>query len=198
MRRSILILAAILTWASVETASAIGFGPYFEYGRVVDGWGSEDGFDFDYTENHFGGGLSLDTNVATRSLFNYRLDLGYQRVEQDFDDGGEFDGDGLVIDNAFGFRLFSNDAVRLWMGPGVRLSFDFFDSNGLDAFDFGIGGGPVIGLNVHTSDLVSLAFTTGYQISYVHSDYDYGDSDGYEQLIFFKLHAFFRFNEDRR
>ena len=196
MRRLSAILVAILISSSVESAGALGFGPYFEYGRVVDGWASDSGFDFDYDENHFGAGLSLDTSVTDRRLFNYRLDLGYQRVAQDFDHGGSIDGDGLVIDNAFGFRLLRNEKVRLWLGPAVRLSFDFFESHGVDAFYFGIGAGPVIGLNVHTGDLVSLAFTTGYQLSYVHGDYDGGDANGYEQLIFFKLHTFFRFNGD--
>jgi hypothetical protein len=196
MLRSVLV--AILVLTSIQSAWAIGFGAYFEYGNVFDATLEDDGFDFDYDEDHFGAGLSVDTNVASDKLFNYRLDLGYQRVEQDFHSGPGLDGDGLVLDNAFGFGVLRNENVRLWIGPGVRLSFDFFDSKGFDGFDFGIGAGPVIGLNIHTGDLVSLGVTGGYQVSYVRSvdDGSGPDLDGYEQLAFLKLHTLFRIGGD--
>ena len=72
-----------------SSAMAVGAGMYFSYGH---GWGNveDDDFDdlwddglpytFDFEENVFGVGFTFDTNVAKNRLFNYRLEIGYERV----------------------------------------------------------------------------------------------------------------------
>src|SRR5437870_4786207 len=124
----LVLTLAVLVIATVQDARATGLGLYFEYGNVFDGQLDHTiAGDVDFDEDHFGGGFSFDTNVAADNLFNYRLDVGYQKVEGDYGPFGDVDGDGIVLDNAFGFGEFRSDRARVWIGPAVRLTFDFFD-----------------------------------------------------------------------
>lgn len=195
LRQCALVVTVLLAFA--PSAWATGLGLYFEYGNVPDGQFDMSFGDLNYEEDNFGTGFSVDTNVATDSVFNYRLDVGYQRVQQDLGRFGTTNSDGLVLDNAFGFGVFRNEHVRLWIGPSVRLNFDFFD--GADAFDFGVGAGPAIGLNIHTGDLISLGITTGYHFSYAVFVVDGSATglEGYESLLFLKFHLLFRTSGDR-
>jgi hypothetical protein len=165
------------------TSLAAGFGPYFEYvgssGEVdLDGVGVE--LDLDYDSDKYGFGLAIDTNVAADRLFNYRLNLGYQKTNREFDVpslgssiiaaplAGELrniDGDGLSLNNHFGFGMLRTRDVRLWAGPTLRLGFDVFDtnSNSVDIVDVYAGVGAALGINIHTGSLVSLGITAGYQ-----------------------------------
>lgn len=210
MKRAFLALFATLVFA--PSAHAMGFGGYFEYANVFDGeLDIDDSFvdDAEYDEDHFGAGFVFDTAVAADTLFNYRASIGYQHVDQDFDDvgnlsGGSFDGNGISLDNAFGFGVVRNERIRLWIGPAIRLSMDWFDGDhGDDFYDLGIGAGPEIGLNFHANDRFSLGLTAGYQILYVASFFDddyYGnddDIDGYEQGVFVKLLFLFRTGDDQ-
>jgi hypothetical protein len=187
----LLLLAALVVFASFDRAQANGYGVYFDYGNVFDA----EVDNFDYEEDQYGVGFSFDTNVATDRLFNYRLDAGYQHVEQDFGSFGTADSDGLAIENTFGFGVLRRNDLRLWVGPGIRASFDFFD--GTDSWDFGLGVGPTVGVNFHTGPNVSLGLSLGYQMSYVVAVIDsFDDQDGYEQRFFVKLTVLFRSADD--
>jgi hypothetical protein len=224
-----ILTAAILVLAIAPNAGAAGYGAYFEYANAFDGkftnafddypYGGST--DIDYTEDHYGVGFTFDTAVASDSLFNYRLDIGYQHVAAKYEaksnlvklEGSE-DGDGISIDNVFGFGIVRNSRMRLWVGPAVRISTDFFSPSGYsDYYDFGIGAGPEIGLNFHVNDRISLGLTAGYQILYSLSvtdnngrycdynsgscyDYNYDSIDGYEQTAFVKLVVLFRTGDD--
>ncbi|HXC49550.1 MAG TPA: hypothetical protein VN634_01580 [Candidatus Limnocylindrales bacterium] len=222
------LMTVLLALAVVPNARAAGYGAYFEYANVFDGKFTNgcDGCDFngdsdiDYEEDHYGVGFTFDTAVAMDKLFNYRLSVGYEHVSADYKvkiDGAKFssdeDGDGIAVDSAFGFGLVRNSRMRLWIGPAVRLSTDFFTPSGYsDYFDFAIGAGPEIGLNFHVNDRISLGMTAGYQILYSLSvtddnssycdghghcyDYDYDSIDGYEQMAFIKLVMLFRTADD--
>lgn len=201
MLRPFVLMLVVVVLASVQDARATGLGLYFDYGNVFDGQLDDTiAGDIDYDEDHFGGGFSFDTNVAADKLFNYRLDVGYQHVEGEYGAFGDLDGDGFVLDNAFGFGVFRSDLARVWIGPAVRLSFDFFDNVPVfdDVFKFGVGVGPEVGVNLHTGDLVSIGLTGGYQIRYVVAEPDgsYSTEDGYEQMGFIKMHVLFRLDGD--
>ena len=158
-------LAALLVFALVPDARAAGYGAYFEYANVFDGkftnvsvddFNFHDSIDVDYTEDHFGVGFTFDTAVASDRLFNYRASVGYQHVDAKYEGFENEDGNGISIDNAFGFGIVRNSRMRLWVGPAVRLSMDFFNPDDFDDyFDFGIGAGPEIGFNLHVNDRLS-------------------------------------------
>ena len=201
IRLFLLTLAVAALFAPVQDARATGLGLYFEYGNVFGGQLDQTiGGDLDFDEDQFGGGFSVDTNVAADRLFNYRLDVGYHRVEGEYGTFGDLDGNGLVLHNSFGFGVFRNHRVRVWLGPAVRLNFDSFDDVPIygDVFKFGVGVGPEVGINLHTEDSLSIGLTTGYQIRYVLAvpDGSSSNEDGYEHMAFIKLHVLFRLGGD--
>jgi hypothetical protein len=189
------LMTAILVLAFAPGARAAGYGGYFEYARAFDSKFTSNSLgDLSYDEDHYGLGFCFDTNVAQDLLFNYRLSVGYQHVEGDYS-GLKQDGDGFNIDNAFGFGIVRNNNVRVWIGPGVRLGFDFFN----DSYDFAIGAGPEIGVNFLNASQVSIGLTAGYQIAYninVPDNSHFDDVDGYEQIAFAKLVVLFRTGDD--
>ena len=88
-----------------DVAHAAGFGGYLSYSKI-DGGVDDLPFlgDQDYESDRFGLGFVMDTNVAKDSLFNYRLEVGYQHSWREFDDfSGEIESDGFTINNTFGF-----------------------------------------------------------------------------------------------
>ena len=185
--------AALLLLAT--SAHAYGFGVFFVFAYVFDSQLVTIAGDIDYDEDHFGAGLTFDTNVANDKLFNYRLNFGYEHVEGEYN-GFDDDGDGFFIDNAFGFGVVRTNRIRFWIGPAVRMSFDWFNDS--DVFDYGVGVGPEVGINLHTGTIASIALTGGYQILYVLSvpDGPGDDEDGYEQLAFIRLDVLFRSQSD--
>jgi hypothetical protein len=208
-RRPRWIAGTVLTWIvlAASAAQAAGFGAYFEYGRGIAQQESGLGFDLDFTENKYGVGLALDTAVAQNRLFNYRLNLGYQYSSREFDLGGlvgNADLNGFSLNQMFGFGVLRTRNLRLWLGPSLRLNFDFVDEDIPRAnwLDLGMGVGIAAGLNLHTGSVGSAAFTLGYQYLYV-GEFVYGDAvntdvfNGGEHLISFNLSYFFRSRGDR-
>lgn len=193
----------------VGGAHAAGFGAYFEYGRA---WGTFSGDSIlpdlsDYDENQFGAGFAFDTAVARDHVFNYRLNIGYERVYQESDSGVEVISNGAALSNTFGFGIVRTDAVRVWLGPALRFGFDVQKNTGGDIWDFDIGGGPVLGFNFHVGDRVSLGLTGGYHYMYTvrfndvsfFDDNDFFDEtyDNGQHLGFVRFTVFLRSGGDR-
>lgn len=143
-------------------AGAIGLGVY-----TTGGGGQNIDSEKDFTD--LGLGLVLDTAVEKDTLFNYRLSIGYNN--QSHNEGGTIDQ--CIMDNAFGFGILRNDHVRLWLGPDLTLS---ASENPRGDMFYGVGIGPVIGVNVHLSDLLSLSFSVNASYSYLDSDNSHIDS----------------------
>ena len=227
-------LAAVsyaLSLAVASPANAVGLGPYFEY-RYGDGELelNFDGFtnaiqttDVSFESDHFGVGLAVDTNVAADKLFNYRLNLGYQRSRRDFSQFNvriatlttpllvnlnDIDSSGFGFNNEFGFGIVRTPSLRVWAGPSLRLGVDVFDTDvdELDVVDVSVGVGASLGVNFHVSDLISLAVTAGYQYTYVAEIIAIEDDargidevetlDGYEHIVKANLTVFFRMPSD--
>ncbi|MBW2390885.1 MAG: hypothetical protein JRG89_20990, partial [Deltaproteobacteria bacterium] len=86
-----LLLTILLSLPGV--ASAGGVGGYLEFWRG-DQTIEFDVVDQDFTNNRFGLGVVLYTNVARNELLNVRATAGYLRTENTVDDeahGGAFD-----------------------------------------------------------------------------------------------------------
>jgi hypothetical protein len=190
-----------------NAAHAAGFGGYLSYSKID---GGVDNLPFlgdqDYESDRFGLGFVMDTNVAKDSLFNYRLEVGYQHSWREFDDfSGEIESDGFTINNTFGFAPYRNENVRLWMGPALRLSVDVFDEDDIEPLDdwvtFGGGIGPAVGLNWHMGSTLSGSLSLSYQYMFMGEYIDFGFDDdtfdGHEHLVTFGLSVLFRSRGDR-
>ena len=119
-----------------------------------------------------GFGLVLDSNIKRNRLYSYRLNL--EKTEVETESGVEFDRFSIV--NTFGFRLFTNDRVRVWMGP--RLNIGIEERRGGDGVEVSIA--PAMGVNVHLGSVVSLGFDLDYKINALSSSVgDSGYSSSY-------------------
>ena len=188
----------------VQSAHALGIGGYFTYGtgdvEFTEEWSNSDPF-FELKSKgdntHFGGGFVLDTAVAKDKVFNYRLQLGYERAKFKFDsienkdldidisdniDDFELDINQYIIDNTFGFGIVRTEFFRLWIGPQIRLGFlsgdgsNFQISTG-ERFEYDLFGGilgiaPVIGGNFNLRSNLTLGLDLGYRYSLILGNLD--------------------------
>lgn len=233
-----LIVATLLWGLWTPAAMAIGLGFYTElpfpegYGDLEQTTirsGIDSGADnsrVDYKHDLIGFGFVLDTNVAQDSLFNYRLNLGYEKTEWDLKDapsnslrpislsnGYKLNLDSVVMDNTFGFAVYRDKLWRVWLGPQVRLAFlwgdgEFGDGTHDPSWEygfFGTGWGGVIGVNYNPGDLFTGSLTTGYRYTkYYGGDkhigsapFDYtSDYEADESKFFIKLEILFRIDDN--
>jgi hypothetical protein len=104
-----------------------------------------------------GFGLVLDTDLSDRGLFNYRLQVGYERLELPDDFGGALELDGGVVVNTFGFALLRKPTLRWWAGPQIKLGLYDGGLNANPPGDYklvGVGLGLVSGVNIVGDNLV--------------------------------------------
>jgi hypothetical protein len=113
--------------------------------------------------------LTLDTALAEDRLFNYRLNIecatavadavptlnAYYRVNR------------FTWANTFGFALLRSNAIRIWAGPQISLCYEFksTDKSVSDAMLFNRLG-PVIGININTSNDVTVSLETGFRTGF--------------------------------
>lgn len=144
----------------------------------------------------------LDSAVANDRVFNYRLNIGVYNWSEEFEDDSEFDLTGFMMSHDFGFGVFRNKYVRLWLGPEIRFAFGTGDEDENDGYDVEIvsfGVGPVLGLNLHFGPVVSLGLKSGYLFEGVAGNADGFDSidfHGSDTMYFFTLSLIFRINDE--
>ncbi len=131
-------------------------------------------------------GLVWDTTVASDRLFNYRMNLGWERFDLD-DKFSEKEGfRGVLLENSFGFRLATSEAGRLWAGPQVLF--------GVYQGDFGAGLGLVLGENLHAGKVLSVGLTAG--VRRMNYSGIFGESD-FETVGFGRIEFLLRQAGDR-
>jgi hypothetical protein len=64
-----------------------------------------------------GGGLILDTNLASNKLFNYRMKIGAEKYTSSRET--DIDMARIHFDNIFGFGIIRTKMLRWWIGPQV-------------------------------------------------------------------------------
>jgi hypothetical protein len=69
----------------------------------------------------YGAGLMMDTDPDSNGIFNYRLNLGYDRANVLATNRIDLNRVNLI--NTFGFRLFRNDTIKLWLGPQFGINY---------------------------------------------------------------------------
>ncbi len=190
----VLILAAVAV-GQASLATAGGAGAYLEYARGSQTIDYDLG-DADFTNNRFGAGVVLDTNVARDELLNVRASVGYVRAENTVGDEAH----GGALDLAVGFGFLRMRDLRLWVAPAVRISVDSYDNGFAEVLDLGVGGGARLGLNWHMNWQVSIAPSIAYQYMYVRESIkdDFGKDrfNGTEHLITARVTFLFRDVED--
>ncbi len=183
-------------------ANAAGFGFYGSVGSGSGDWTYEGYPSFDVDTTHQGVGFVFDTNVASDRLFNYQLNLGYDKFTLD-DSGDKLELSGLIISNSFGFGIVRNEAFRLWLGPEIRLAWSSGSKTGYDYDLFGIGFGPALGMNFNLPGQVTLGIKTGYQImshtgeATEQSTGLWSDVDVDENMFYVNFVFMFRSGQDR-
>jgi hypothetical protein len=192
-----LVAALLLLTAFSGNAFAGGWGPYFSWGRDQPSAGIPDflleeaadvgipvalaeAVDLDFTLDHLTFGLLYDSAPSRDKLFNYRGTFGFDlAIKTDIDAGGidlsslgfDVDGNGygLTTTHTFGFALVRTKLLKWWIGPGLRLNFNYYSYSenfpgqnlDIEAANLIIGGGGETGINLHISPTVSLSLGGG-------------------------------------
>mgnify|MGYP001435639710 CR=1 FL=1 len=202
-----MILIFLLLMAA--QAHAGGIGLFLSGGEVDAEW------DGDYTNiesegTHRDFGFTVDSNLNTEKLFNYRLELGRAEWEPgNFNNRGvEADIDGLVMNHDFGFGSMIAPSVRLWFGPEIRLTLLEGELEGVNARDidlFGYGFGGAVGVNFSLPGRLTLAAKTGFVMmrylgdgpNWTGSTWQNSDYDVDEDLVYVGVSMFFRTRSTR-
>ncbi len=199
IQKVLVVLVFMLALLSSPAAHAAGVGFYVSGASGKANWDSDDFFwnstfpRFKGDTNHLAFGLAFDTNLAGDRLFNYHLNLGYERfttkgviVQAEFSsdplvtttpDPIKSDADlrGFVMSHTFGFGGELAPGTRLWMGPEVRLQWAKGSPDGAPDVDikmFGVGIGPAIGFNMNFKGGITMVLKAGYQFMTLGADVD--------------------------
>jgi len=177
-----------------------------------------EGVDLDFQIDHITFGVLYDSAPSLDKLFNYRLAMGFDIATKTEVSGisipeigislsgfaGELDqnGYGFSMNHTFGFSLLRTELFKWWIGPGIRLNFDYYSlDNGIKAANLVIGGGGETGINVHISPTMSLCLGGG--IHYNAFGYGAGTNDvgslvwGDGPFYFIQVAALFHTGEDK-
>jgi len=174
-----LAVAAILSPMMLQAG---GIGVYIPYsiGQKTTGtWYSKSGindFSLDETvENKAGIGLAFTSNLGKEDMFAYTLGLEYTnpKFEHFQDSSTKF---GVI--NTFGFAVYDNEMIKLWIGPRLNLGYESYDSNGYSYSGLEIGIAPAAGINVNLPGNVSITFDIDYKFAW-----QGGTADGYINLL---------------
>lgn len=179
--RDLALICVALTTPTASMAIGLGANVGYSYRTGTPDQGQTDALEngfplsIDWSSNDVRVGLTLDTAVARDRLFNYRLNVDYQRswvtvsgLPQTINyDGGE-------LENIFGFGIVRKPEMRWWVGPALRLA----GGSGLvtvntptsifirDATQVEVGPGIVTGINLHRGDRFSVGMTAGYYVNW--------------------------------
>lgn len=196
----------------ISTASAVGVGLSASMGSSTIDWTSDvtnpsipNAFSTD--SEHQGFGFSMDTNLARERMFNYRLEISKSDLTlKNFEGtGSDFELDGIVFTNNFGFGARMGSALRMWFGPELKFMWMDGALSTNPAFDmdlFGFGFGAAVGLNFNLPGPVTLAAKLAYVMMDYAGDADHPTEfwttyDGEEDLVYLTVTLFFRSSGDR-
>jgi hypothetical protein len=215
MKKIIIILSLLSVfplWATISYALGVGMYIPLGIGKSEHTIDLDDGPDlkFDYDASYHGLGFVLDSNVAGKSTFNYRLNVGIERGEYtpDKNYGGladSFDHERITVDSTFGFAVLQTETVRLSVGPQVRVAYLNSDEYGqnkeIKALGFGLG--PVLGVNFNIGPTATLCVDSGYRFTRYYGNnndndkYDYHNTnyDSDDDELFMNFSVIFRIND---
>lgn len=212
MKLKYIFFAGIFTASillSASQLSAVGLGVYATASKGSSTWTYHKNeipdFDIDSDVSKLGLGFVLDTTLAYDSLFNYRLNIGYGKVNIDNEgSGSDIEGKNYHLFNTFGFGVLRSELIRLWLGPQIGFGFirGEYDSipagenNHFTTFFFSIG--LITGINFNIGEVITLGIDGGYRINRHVGTADVGTSygvTGTEKEVFVNLSFMFRIND---
>ncbi len=163
--RIALAASCILFFASSAQA---GLGGYVEYGflHYAALW-QDDGFVEDGDLAHvMSAGVAWDSNLATDTLMNYRVNVGYRRLEGAKGDN-DLQFDGLAFNLTLGFAPIRTEAMRIWAGPSIAASYLVCEKcagprDRADVHQATLGLGPEVGVNLHLGKVLTMSITGRY------------------------------------
>lgn len=178
MKKTVYVLFAVLVVAcfiNIPQAHAVGLGLYGAGGWGNVDWSPDDHDRFRKRAQHLGYGLALDTAPDSNKLFNYNLNIGYEKFSNKNGNAwGEADLEGVVMSHTFGFGGLITPNIRLWFGPELRASWSEGSPTTFPNYTmrvFGVGVGPALGVNFNVGERLTFVLKGGYQyLSY----YGYG------------------------
>jgi hypothetical protein len=148
-------------------AMAAGVGFYASTGYGEGGYSGNDASrtdlpDLTYARTRLGGGFVFDNDVAGKSLFNYRINVGAEGVADNVADASGplyyFSGVRFNWLNDFGFALIQAPGLRWWLGPQQGFFvLDESDASGSGILSFNGALGVVSGVNFNMPRRVSLS-----------------------------------------
>ena len=185
------LLLALLV-AAPMTASAAGMGIYVPFNVTetekhnFDTSSSTDDTDtYEYSASP-GFGITFDSNIGKDKLYNYRLGLEYRKADLDTINGHSYTGTYTKtmfnIVNTFGFGVYRNETVRLWIGPRLNIQFETAEhshTSNYSSGSFGVGIAPAAGINVSLGKVVALAFDVDYHVAGIVGSHEYTSTDYY-------------------
>ncbi len=128
----IAIAFALLCLAFQRPAYSLGLGAYInssggkawhQSGRllVADYHGLKNRYMKASGSVAYGAGLMVDSDPDSNGIFNYRLNIGYDRANVLA--ANRIDLNRVNFINTFGFRLFRNETIKLWLGPQLGINY---------------------------------------------------------------------------
>ena len=207
---STLAISCIILFSSSLVAGGLGIAFTFGFGTTDYDW-------YEADANNVGINFVYDSNVAKRSLFNYRLTASIEDFKHEYEFDEYYDpyifnfgysdshaGRRFVTDHAFGFGIVKSSVVRLWMGPNIRFGFVVTGNNS----GYTVGAGlTALGLNFNMGRVFTLALEVGYLYNtdqysdsidehyYINSDIYESIDSGSSKMFVVKLFILFRIND---
>lgn len=71
----------------------------------------------------WGLGFTIDSNISSDNLFNYRFKLGYEKIY--FNNGNNPAAFYFISSHIFGLKIYKNELVRLWVGPQLGINYQY-------------------------------------------------------------------------
>jgi hypothetical protein len=204
-----LLIAFISSAVPTKQAQATGYGVYFDYAFGPIDPDIDWVLPTQYDTGRISAGFTLDTAVARNKLFNYRMNLGYEHVNEKYQDVTFSRFNGGSFENIFGFGVYRSKLMRVWLGPSLRISAGVLDERSVGGsvpgsiVNLTAGGGLAVGVNLHTGNVGSASLTIGYQYAYQGRFASGGGVvipsylQGRDQRVNFNFAYFFRGKGDR-
>lgn len=174
MKKTVASIAAAMILTPM-ILQAGGIGVYIPYsmghkttGTMYSTLGTSD-YDLDETlKDKAGIGLAFTSNLGKEDMFAYTLGLEYTTPQYDNSSPSVLSDSATKIGiiNTFGFGVYGNEIIKLWIGPRINLGYETYDSNGYSRAGMEIGIAPATGINVNLPGNVSITFDLDYKFAW--------------------------------